>query len=118
MKLFNSPGFPYTALVTSALAIVMTIVGLSPVPAQTATPSNTQPQQQQLVAAMEAQRAALVVASSQSAACKWTTSLGADAMLKCEMVAGHGGVSGRYNAWHQRAFELAWLLDVLGLAEG
>ena len=26
--------------------------------------------------------------------------------------AGHGGVSGRYNAWHQRAFELAWLLDV------
>ena len=52
---------------------------------------------------------------------KWVARLrevGADAMLKCEMVAGHGGVSGRYNAWHQRAFELAWLLDVLGLAEG
>ncbi|WP_454150276.1 S9 family peptidase [Microbacterium lacticum] len=51
---------------------------------------------------------------------KWVARLravGADAMLKCEMVAGHGGVSGRYNAWHQRAFELAWLLDVLGLAE-
>ncbi|GAA3899524.1 S9 family peptidase [Microbacterium invictum] len=50
---------------------------------------------------------------------KWVARLrevGADALLKCEMVAGHGGVSGRYNAWHQRAFELAWLLDVLGLA--
>lgn len=51
---------------------------------------------------------------------KWVARLravGVDALLKCEMVAGHGGVSGRYNAWHQRAFELAWLLDVLGLAE-
>jgi len=51
---------------------------------------------------------------------KWVARLrevGADALLKCEMVAGHGGVSGRYNAWHQRAFELAWLLDVLGAAE-
>lgn len=50
---------------------------------------------------------------------KWVARLrevGADALLKCEMVAGHGGVSGRYNSWHQRAFELAWLLDVLGLA--
>ena len=43
--------------------------------------------------------------------------VGADALLKCEMVAGHGGVSGRYNAWEQRAFELAWLLDVVGLAD-
>jgi oligopeptidase B len=40
-----------------------------------------------------------------------------DALLKCEMVAGHGGVSGRYNSWRERAFELAWMLDVLGLAE-
>ena len=51
---------------------------------------------------------------------KWVARLrevGADALLKCEMVAGHGGVSGRYNSWHQRAFELAWLLDVLGLGE-
>ncbi|MCJ1708151.1 S9 family peptidase [Microbacterium sp. VKM Ac-2923] len=51
---------------------------------------------------------------------KWVARLrevGADALLKCEMVAGHGGVSGRYNAWRERAFELAWLLDVLGLAE-
>ncbi|MFS0733431.1 S9 family peptidase [Microbacterium sp. 1P10UB] len=51
---------------------------------------------------------------------KWVARLrevGADALLKCEMVAGHGGVTGRYNAWRERAFELAWLLDVLGLAE-
>jgi oligopeptidase B len=51
---------------------------------------------------------------------KWVARLrevGADAMLKCEMVAGHGGVSGRYNAWRERAFELAWLFDVLGVAE-
>ena len=51
---------------------------------------------------------------------KWVARLrevGADALLKCEMVAGHGGVSGRYNAWKERAFELAWLLDVLGVAD-
>jgi oligopeptidase B len=51
---------------------------------------------------------------------KWVARLrevGADALLKCEMVAGHGGVSGRYNAWRERAFELAWLLDVLGLTD-
>ncbi|MDE0547174.1 S9 family peptidase [Microbacterium sp. C7(2022)] len=47
---------------------------------------------------------------------KWVARLrevGADALLKCEMVAGHGGVSGRYNAWRERAFELAWMFDVL-----
>ena len=51
---------------------------------------------------------------------KWVARLrevGADALLKCEMVAGHGGVSGRYNAWKERAFELAWLFDALGVAE-
>ncbi|MFT3875002.1 MAG: S9 family peptidase [Propioniciclava sp.] len=35
-------------------------------------------------------------------------------LLKTEMVAGHGGVSGRYKAWKERAFELAWLIDQLG----
>ena len=39
-----------------------------------------------------------------------------DVLLKCEMVAGHGGVSGRYNSWRERAFELAWILDRLGAA--
>ncbi|WP_460774938.1 S9 family peptidase [Microbacterium sp. GXF7504] len=50
---------------------------------------------------------------------KWVARLrevGADALLKCEMVAGHGGVSGRYDSWRERAFELAWLFDVLGVA--
>ncbi|MFT4235104.1 MAG: S9 family peptidase [Microbacterium sp.] len=52
---------------------------------------------------------------------KWVARLrevGADAMLKCEMAAGHGGVSGRYNAWRERAFQLAWLFDVLGVSSG
>ncbi|KJQ53117.1 S9 family peptidase [Microbacterium sp. SA39] len=52
---------------------------------------------------------------------KWVARLreagASDVLLKCEMVAGHGGVSGRYNSWKERAFELAWLLDTLGLAE-
>ena len=37
-------------------------------------------------------------------------------LLKTEMVAGHGGASGRYKAWRERAFELAWLVDQLGAA--
>ena len=32
-------------------------------------------------------------------------------LLRTEMVAGHGGVSGRYKAWRERAFQLAWLVD-------
>src|SRR5207253_56307 len=40
-----------------------------------------------------------------------------DVLLKTEMVAGHGGVSGRYNAWRDRAFTLAWVLERAGLAE-
>ncbi|GAA1702508.1 S9 family peptidase [Propioniferax innocua] len=37
-----------------------------------------------------------------------------DVLLKCEMVAGHGGVSGRYRAWREAAFELAWIIDRTG----
>lgn len=52
---------------------------------------------------------------------KWVARLreagASDVLLKCEMSAGHGGVSGRYNAWKDRAFEIAWLLDCLGLAD-
>ncbi|WEK59549.1 MAG: S9 family peptidase [Candidatus Microbacterium colombiense] len=52
---------------------------------------------------------------------KWVARLreagASDVLLKCEMVAGHGGVSGRYNSWKERAFELAWLLDTLSLAD-
>ena len=37
-------------------------------------------------------------------------------LLKTEMVAGHGGKSGRYDAWEQWAFEAAFLLTALGAA--
>ncbi len=38
-------------------------------------------------------------------------------LLRTEMEAGHGGRSGRYDAWEQYAFEAAFLLDRLGAAE-
>jgi oligopeptidase B len=37
-------------------------------------------------------------------------------LLKTEMGAGHGGPSGRYDAWKEEAFLLAWILDRVGLA--
>ncbi len=39
-----------------------------------------------------------------------------DFLLKTEMAAGHGGVSGRYNAWKDRAFSYAWIIDTVGKA--
>ena len=52
---------------------------------------------------------------------KWVAALrhaGAqDVLVKCEMVAGHGGVSGRYNAWREGAFAMAWALDRMGIAD-
>lgn len=54
---------------------------------------------------------------------KWIARLRATAVgrqdfcLRTEMAAGHGGVSGRYKAWHDRAFALAWMLDRMGLAK-
>ncbi|GAA3541377.1 S9 family peptidase [Kribbella ginsengisoli] len=53
---------------------------------------------------------------------KWVAKLRAtasgnvDVLLKTEMDAGHGGRSGRYDAWREVAFTLAWELDTLGLA--
>ena len=38
----------------------------------------------------------------------------ADVLLKTEMGAGHGGPSGRYDAWREEAFVLAWILDRVG----
>ncbi|MEV0337894.1 S9 family peptidase [Nocardia sp. NPDC050713] len=38
-------------------------------------------------------------------------------LLKTEMSAGHGGVSGRYEKWKEVAFEHAWVLDTVGLAD-
>ncbi|WP_459612657.1 S9 family peptidase [Corynebacterium urogenitale] len=52
---------------------------------------------------------------------KWVAKLreiaGADVMLKTEMEAGHGGVSGRYEKWKQSAFETAWELERMGATD-
>ncbi|MBW6437793.1 S9 family peptidase [Actinoplanes hulinensis] len=37
-------------------------------------------------------------------------------LLKTEMGAGHAGPSGRYDSWKEEAFNLAWILDVVGAA--
>ena len=50
---------------------------------------------------------------------KWVAKLRATAdhdpsrpvLLKTEMVAGHGGVSGRYAGWREISFENAWVID-------
>jgi oligopeptidase B len=52
---------------------------------------------------------------------KWIARLHATArggpfLLKTEMVAGHGGRSGRYDAWHEEAFVLAWIMTTAGAA--
>ena len=46
---------------------------------------------------------------------KWVARLratthGGPFLLKTEMVAGHGGRSGRYDAWREEAFVLAWIV--------
>jgi oligopeptidase B len=38
-------------------------------------------------------------------------------LLKTEMGAGHGGPSGRYNAWKDEAFVLAFVLDTFGITD-
>ncbi|MGW5453390.1 S9 family peptidase [Nocardia sp. NPDC003979] len=54
---------------------------------------------------------------------KWVAKLRAtktgdsEVLLKTEMSAGHGGVSGRYEKWKEVAFEYAWVLDTVGLAD-
>ncbi|HEX5596440.1 MAG TPA: prolyl oligopeptidase family serine peptidase, partial [Micromonosporaceae bacterium] len=52
---------------------------------------------------------------------KWVARLravapGGDYLLKTEMESGHGGPSGRYDAWREEAFIAAWILDRLRLA--
>ena len=54
---------------------------------------------------------------------KWIAKLQATAsggpfLLKTEMVAGHGGRSGRYDAWHEEAFVLAWIASTAGAGTG
>ena len=50
---------------------------------------------------------------------KWIARLQAHArggpfLLKTEMTAGHGGRSGRYDAWREEAFVLAWIITAVG----
>ncbi|MBF6555634.1 MAG: S9 family peptidase [Acidimicrobiales bacterium] len=52
---------------------------------------------------------------------KWVAKLraanpGNKVLLKTELGAGHGGPSGRYDAWRDEAFVYAFILDALGLA--
>lgn len=50
---------------------------------------------------------------------KWVARLRAEAelspdrpvLMRTEMVAGHAGVTGRYEKWREQAFEMAWLID-------
>lgn len=46
------------------------------------------------------------------AALRHTKTDGHPVLLKTEMNAGHGGISGRYERWKEVAFQYAWLLDV------
>jgi oligopeptidase B len=53
---------------------------------------------------------------------KWIARLRATAeggpfLLKTEMGAGHGGRSGRYDAWREEAFALSWILDRVGVTK-
>jgi len=50
---------------------------------------------------------------------KWIARLQAEAsggpfLLKTEMAAGHGGRSGRYDAWREEAMVLAWIISTAG----
>ncbi len=49
---------------------------------------------------------------------KWVSRLRAagarQVLLKIEMEAGHGGRSGRYDAWHEQARMYAWVVDTVG----
>ena len=53
---------------------------------------------------------------------KWVAKLRARSpstrvLLRTELGAGHGGPSGRYDAWKEEALVFAFLLDALGLAD-
>lgn len=55
---------------------------------------------------------------------KWVAALRAtktgdsELLLKTEMSAGHGGVSGRYEKWKEAAFEYAWIVNKTGADGG
>ena len=41
----------------------------------------------------------------------------ADAIVKIEVEAGHGGITGRYKQWEEVSYENAWCLSVMGITE-
>lgn len=45
------------------------------------------------------------------AALRYTKTDAHPVLLKTQMSAGHGGISGRYERWRETAFQYAWLLD-------
>jgi oligopeptidase B len=45
------------------------------------------------------------------AALRYTKTDAHPVLLKTQMSAGHGGISGRYERWKEAAFQYAWLLD-------
>jgi oligopeptidase B len=54
---------------------------------------------------------------------KWMAQLRASAgggpfLLKIEMEAGHGGRSGRYDAWREEALVLAWIITTIASGPG
>ena len=54
---------------------------------------------------------------------KWVAKLRATSpatriLLRTELGAGHGGPSGRYDAWREEALVLAFLLNALGVTPG
>ncbi|OBK14895.1 S9 family peptidase [Mycobacterium asiaticum] len=54
---------------------------------------------------------------------KWVAALrhantdGNPVLLKTQMNAGHGGISGRYERWKETAFQYSWLLDTAGAGQ-
>jgi oligopeptidase B len=44
------------------------------------------------------------------AALRHTNADGNPVLLKTQMTAGHGGISGRYERWKETAYQYAWLL--------
>jgi oligopeptidase B len=46
-----------------------------------------------------------------------TAEAGGRILLRTEMGAGHGGPSGRYDAWRKEAEIFAFLLDAVGIKE-
>ena len=48
------------------------------------------------------------------AALRYTKTDSRPVLLKTEMTAGHGGISGRYERWKEIAFQYAWVLAVAG----